>query len=100
MTYQLSLAPAARADIIDTLDWSMKNFGATVREGYEALIVAALNLIREDSVVLGSRDRGDLAVGLRTLHLRACRNEVSPAADSEVSASSVFGVNSGAPPLR
>lgn len=46
---------------------------------YEALIVAAIDLIREDPTVLGSRKRGDLAAGLRTLHLRACRNEVSPA---------------------
>ncbi|MBN9611850.1 MAG: hypothetical protein BGO26_16640 [Actinobacteria bacterium 69-20] len=79
MTYELSLAPAARADIIDTLDWSVKNFGDLVREGYEALIVAAFDLIRDDPTVLGSRERADLAVGLRTLHLRACRNHVSPA---------------------
>lgn len=79
MTYRLSLAPAARADIIDTLDWSTQNFGAKVREGYEALIVTALDLIREDPAALGSRERADLAGGLRTLHLRACRNEVSPA---------------------
>lgn len=79
MTNQISLAPAARADIIDILDWSAQNFGAKVREGYEALIVAAFDLIREDPSVLGSRERADLAEGLRTLHLRACRNEVSPA---------------------
>lgn len=79
MTYRLYLAPAARADIIDTLEWSTQSFGVKVREGYEALIVAALELIREDPVVLGSRERDDLVNGLRTLHLRACRNELSPA---------------------
>jgi len=80
VTYELSLAPAARADIIDALDWSGKNFGDLVREGYEALIIAALDLIRSDPAVLGSHERADLAVGLRTLHLRSCRNEVGPGA--------------------
>ena len=79
MTYRLSLAPAARADIVDALDWSVKNFGDVVRDGYEALIVAAIDLIRDNPIAPGSRERGDLASGLRTLHLRACRNEVSPA---------------------
>ncbi|WP_206476473.1 type II toxin-antitoxin system RelE/ParE family toxin [Microbacterium sp. KRD172] len=79
MTHELFLAPAARADIVDALEWSVKNFGDTVRDGYEALIIAAINLIRDDPTVLGSRERDDLATGLRTLHLRACRDEVSPA---------------------
>jgi toxin ParE1/3/4 len=57
VTYELSLAPAARADIIDALDWSGKNFGDLVREGYEALIIAALDLIRSDPAVLGSHER-------------------------------------------
>lgn len=79
MTYQLSIAPAARTDIINTLSWSTQSFGVEVGEGYQALIVAALDLIRKDPAVLGSRERADLAAGLRTLHLRACRNRVTPA---------------------
>lgn len=80
MTYELFLAPAARTDIVGTLEWSVRNFGDAVGNGYEALIVAAIELVRDDPSVLGSRERGDLAAGLRTLHLRTCRNEVSPAA--------------------
>ncbi|MGO1544843.1 MAG: type II toxin-antitoxin system RelE/ParE family toxin [Gulosibacter sp.] len=79
MTYRLDLAPAARADIIETLDWSTQNFGVKVREGYEALIIAALGLIRDDPAVIGSHERVDLADGLRTIHLRACRKVVNPA---------------------
>ncbi len=53
MTHELFLAPAARADIVDALEWSVKSFGDTVRDGYEALIIAAINLIRDDPTVLG-----------------------------------------------
>lgn len=79
MTNELFLAPAARTDIVDALEWSVKNFGDTVRDGYEALIIVTIDLIRVDPTVLGSRERDDLATGMRTLHLRTCRNEVSPA---------------------
>lgn len=79
MTHQLSLAPAARADIIDALDWSMQNFGDRVREGYEALISTSISLILADPLIIGSRERDDLGPGLRALHLRAYRDEVTPA---------------------
>ncbi|MDJ1371413.1 type II toxin-antitoxin system RelE/ParE family toxin [Gulosibacter molinativorax] len=51
-----------------------------MRGGYEALIVSAIESIRDNPRVLGSRERDDLASGLRTFHLRGSRNKVSPAA--------------------
>lgn len=79
MTYEVDLTPAARADIVDALGWSLENFGESVRDGYKALIFATLDAIGGNPTMLGSRDRFDLAAGLRTVHLRTCRDEVSPA---------------------
>lgn len=79
MTYDVDLTSAARADIVDALAWSLENFGESVQTGYEALIFATLDAIGADPTLPGSLDRSDLAVGFRSLHLRACRDEVSPA---------------------
>ena len=51
----------------------------SVRDGYQALIEATLASIARDPETSGSHDRHDLGHGIRTVHLRACRNEVSPA---------------------
>lgn len=78
MIYDVDLTPAVRADIVDALTWSLENFGESVQAGYEALVFAALGAICTDPKLPGSQDRSDLAVGFRSLHLRACRDEVSP----------------------
>lgn len=80
MTFQLDLGEDAEADIDDILEWSVMRFGEAVRDGYEALIQAAFVSIVRDPECPGSRDRQDLGHGIRTLHLRTCRNEVSPTA--------------------
>lgn len=80
MNYTVTLTRAARSDIAEALEWSEERFGEEVRQGYEALIVAALHAVTSNPTLPGSRDRPDLASGIRTLHLRTCRNEVSPAA--------------------
>ncbi len=60
MTYLLVLSPLARADIIDVLEWSIDHFGGTVRDGYEALIDAALRDIATDPRLAGSHERPEL----------------------------------------
>ncbi|GAB3599292.1 type II toxin-antitoxin system RelE/ParE family toxin [Microbacterium tumbae] len=79
MTYQLDLGEDAEADIDDVLEWSVFRFGESVRDGYQALIGATLASIARDPELAGSHDRHDLGRGIRTVHLRTCRNEVSPA---------------------
>jgi toxin ParE1/3/4 len=79
VTYAVELTLAARTDIVDALGWSLANFGGSVQNGYEALILATLEAIGADPTLPGSHDRSDLVDGFRTLHLRACRDEVSPA---------------------
>ncbi len=78
MTYQLDLGDDAKADIRDILEWSVAHFGVPVRDGYQALIRAAFVCIAEDPELPGSHNRDTLRPGLRTLHLRTCRDEVSP----------------------
>lgn len=77
MTFELDLAPEAEADIDDILEWSVTQFGAAVRDGYEAPIDVAILSILDDPNRAGSHDRTDLGRGIRTLHLASSRDDVS-----------------------
>ncbi|WP_447942927.1 type II toxin-antitoxin system RelE/ParE family toxin [Microbacterium aurum] len=77
MTYRLKLGEEAQADIDDVLEWSLFRFGASVRDGYHALIRATFRGIAGDPELPGSHSRDDLGQGIRTVHLRTSRNEVS-----------------------
>ncbi|MFZ2964993.1 MAG: type II toxin-antitoxin system RelE/ParE family toxin [Rhodoglobus sp.] len=78
MTFELYLAPEAEADIDDILEWSVTQFGAEIRDGYEELIDAAIRSILDDPDRAGSHDRIDLGGGVRSLHLMSSRDDVSP----------------------
>ena len=60
MTFELYLAPEAEADIDDILEWSVTQFGAAIRDGYEELIDAAIRGIVDDPARAGSHDRRGL----------------------------------------
>ena len=77
MTFELYLAPEAEADIDDILEWSVTQFGAAIRDGYEALIGAAIRSIVDKPNRAGSHDRADLGSGVRILHLMSSRDDVS-----------------------
>ncbi len=47
-TYRLKLGEEAQADIDDVLEWSLFRFGASVRDGYHALIRATFRGIAGD----------------------------------------------------
>jgi toxin ParE1/3/4 len=79
VTYRLKLGVEAEADIDDILEWSFSHFGESVSDGYRALVLATLAHIARDPELPGSHERNDLGQGMRTVHLRTCRNEVSPA---------------------
>lgn len=76
MSFYFSITREASRDILETLAWSNNNFGPDARVACEALIIATLKQIQHDPTSLGTRDRGDLAVGARSLHLRPCRSRV------------------------
>ena len=79
MIFQIDLGEDAETDIDDILEWSVFRFGAAVRDGYQALMMATFASIARNPELPGSHDRSDLGDGIRTLHLRACRDEVDPA---------------------
>jgi len=78
VTFELYLAPEAEADIDDILEWSVTQFGAAIRDGYEELIDVAIRSIVDDPDRAGSHDRIDLGGGVRSLHLMSSRDDVSP----------------------
>ena len=71
-----SLTAAAERDVDAILRNSARVFGSHQRRIYATLIQQALDRIANDPEGLGSKPCGDLAAGLRSLHLvRVARRE-------------------------
>ena len=67
------LARAAQRDIVNILRWSKREFGQDASIRYETLIFQALEDIRLDPFLPGSKDRKNLGAGVRTYHLELSR---------------------------
>lgn len=80
MTFPLELALEAESDIDDILEWSASQFGEAIRNGYEALLDAAILSIQEDPDRPGSRARSELGRGIRSLHLTSSQTAVGDGA--------------------
>lgn len=63
------VAPLARSDIREALIWSQERFGESAAARYRALLKQALRDIAADPERPGSKERPDLARGIRTYHL-------------------------------
>lgn len=66
---QYRISNQACADIVDILRLSQTQFGDQARQRYQALILTALQALADTPYRLGSRDRDELAPGLRSYHL-------------------------------
>jgi toxin ParE1/3/4 len=66
---RIVLAPSARADIREALIWSRERFGERAAARYRDLLKQAIRDIAADPERPGSRERRDLAKGVRTYHL-------------------------------
>lgn len=66
---RIVLAPAARMDIREALIWSQERFGERAAARYRNLLKQAIRDIAADPQRPGSRERRDLARGIRTYHL-------------------------------
>lgn len=66
---RIVLAPAARTDIREALMWSQERFGERAAARYGDLLKQALRDIAADPERPGSKERPDLARGVRTYHL-------------------------------
>ena len=73
------LAPAARNDIREALKWSEERFGKRAALRYQALLKQALRDIGADPERPGSRERPELAEGVRSYHLLYSRNRAQTA---------------------
>ena len=67
------LAPSARRDIREALQWSEDRFGTRAAARYRALLKQALRDIASDPERPGSTERPELSSGARTYHLRFSR---------------------------
>ena len=67
--FSLVLSDAAGRDIINVLKWSETQFGAQAAARYRALLTQALCDLEADPERAGSRERPELAEGVRTYHL-------------------------------
>lgn len=65
---RIVLAPIARSDIREALIWSQERFGERASARYRALLKQALRDIAADPERPGSKERPDLARGIRTYH--------------------------------
>ncbi|MFN4091025.1 MAG: type II toxin-antitoxin system RelE/ParE family toxin [Alphaproteobacteria bacterium] len=69
------LSEPAKADIATVLRTSEAMHGPEARIRYRALVTAALRRIAADPHGRSTVDRSELAVGLRSMHLRHSRTE-------------------------
>ncbi len=76
MAAELRLSATAREDIVDLLAWTNEHFGEQARLRYERLIVTALRDLAEDPERVGSIDRAELGLHVRSYHLRHSRDRV------------------------
>jgi len=72
---QYRISNAARADIVDILRLSQAQFGDQARQRYQALILAALQAIADTPYRIGSYERDELVLGLRSYHLIYSRQQ-------------------------
>jgi len=74
------LSGPAKADIVNLLAWTERQFGEAARERYATLITAALLDISSQPARVGSILRPELGEGVRSWHLSLSRERASPAA--------------------
>ncbi|MCO5119752.1 MAG: type II toxin-antitoxin system RelE/ParE family toxin [Burkholderiaceae bacterium] len=65
---------AARADIIEILEWTDTHFGELARLRYERLLVVALRELAAEPERTGSMARPELGANVRSYHLRHSRD--------------------------
>jgi toxin ParE1/3/4 len=72
--YRVVLSPLASSDIRAALIWSRERFGERAAARYRDLLKQALRDIAADPERPGSRERPDLAGGIRTYHVAYSRD--------------------------
>ncbi len=69
------LSAAAEQDVVRLLVYTRERFGELARLRYEALLTSGLQHIAADPERPGSLARPELGLGVRSYHLRHCRDQ-------------------------
>jgi toxin ParE1/3/4 len=67
------ISAPARGDLEQILATSLERWGEAGRARYAALLAAALRAIARDPTGSATRDRAELAAGVRSMHIRHAR---------------------------
>ena len=73
---RLRLSLPAQADLAQILETSAERWGVDGRRRYAALLAATLRMIAREPQGVLSRDRPELARGVRSLHMRHARSSL------------------------
>jgi len=67
--WRVRLSPSAQRDLAGIIDYSVEAFGVRHARIYRTTLETAISALRAGPDLPGSIDRGDLAAGLRSLHV-------------------------------
>jgi toxin ParE1/3/4 len=67
--WRVRLGAAAELDFANILKWTTENFGALQSRAYRGTLVKAIAELSDGPDVAGSKARGEIMPGLRTLHV-------------------------------
>ena len=72
---QLVIAPRARTDIANILDWTLEHFGPQLMHRYRELMQTAIEAVAANPELAGSAGRPEIAENCRTYHLFHSRKD-------------------------
>ena len=67
--WRVGLGAAAELDFANIIKWTAENFGERQSRIYRDVLVQAIGELGDGSDVTGSKARGEIISGLRTLHI-------------------------------
>jgi len=67
--WRIRLGAAAEVDFANILNWTTENFGARQSRVYRDTLLGAIGELADGPDVVGSKARGEIMSGLRTLHV-------------------------------
>ena len=67
--WRVRLGAAAELDFANIIKWTTENFGERQSRIYRDLLVQAISALADGPDIAGSKARGEIMSGLRTLHI-------------------------------
>ena len=67
--WRIRLGATAEVDFANILNWTTENFGARQSRVYRDTLLGAIGELADGPDVVGSKARGEIMSGLRTLHV-------------------------------